>query len=194
MDAKAPTASRSVPDCLLKPQIRLYGGLDDEKYNDFQAQLDRALDGAGPIGFELTTTGGDADLARRIGLDFRIATEQFGRESFFIGKTIVYSAGITIMAAFERRRRFLTQDCVLLIHERRMNLSLNLSGALSDCLRQIEEVRHQLTSGLEVEERGFEALCERTDVSPEECRKKARTGWYISAGEALNCRLVEGLL
>jgi hypothetical protein len=50
--------------------------------------LDSPLKVEGQIAVELTTSGGDADLARRIGMDIEIATEHFGREIFFIGKTI----------------------------------------------------------------------------------------------------------
>jgi hypothetical protein len=123
MDAQPQHAATSVPDCLIR--------LTENKYLDFQSQLDNALNSEGPIGLELTTTGGDADLARRICMDINLFGERLGREFWFTGKTTVYSAGVTILAGFPRERRFITKDCVLLIHERPMDMSLQLSGPLA---------------------------------------------------------------
>jgi hypothetical protein len=131
METQLRRTAISVPDCLIRPQIRMSGLLTDEKYLDFQSQLDNALNSEGPIGLELTTTGGDADLARRICMDINLFGERLGREFWFTGKTTVYSAGVTILAGFPRERRFITKDCVLLIHERHMDMSLQLSGPLA---------------------------------------------------------------
>ncbi|WP_353642205.1 peptidase S14 [Mesorhizobium sp. WSM2239] len=194
MDAQISRTATSVPDCLLRPQIRMSGLLTDNKYLDFQSQLDNALNGEGPIGIELTTTGGDADLARRICMDINLFGERLGREFWFIGKTTVYSAGMTILAGFPRKRRFITRDCVLLIHERHLDMSLQLSGPLPSSLQQVQEMEHQLKTGIEIEREGFEMLCRDTGVGLDECIEKARTSWYVKADEALKLRLVEGVL
>jgi hypothetical protein len=194
MDAVAVAESRSLPKCLMRPQIRLSGLIDDSKFLDFQSQLDSALNADGPIALELTTTGGDADVARRIGMDIQIAAEHLGREIFFLGKTAVYSAGVTVMASFPRGRRYLTRDCVLLIHERRMEQSLQLSGPLPANLQRVEEVVAQLRVGIEIERAGFAMLCAGTEVGCDECFEKARTNWYLKSEEALERRLVEGVL
>jgi hypothetical protein len=52
---------------------------------------------------ELTTEGGDADGARRMALEIRLCREWHNRDTYFVGKTVVMSAGITIMAAFPRQ-------------------------------------------------------------------------------------------
>ena len=194
MDAQPQRTATSVPECLIRPQIRMTGLLTDNKYLDFQTQLDNALNGEGPIGVELTTTGGDADLARRISMDISFFSERRGREFWFIGKTTVYSAGVTILAGFPRKRRFITRDCVLLIHERHLDMSLQLSGPLSSSLQRVQEMENELKTSIEIERDGFEMLCRDTGVSLDECIEKARTSWYVKADEALKLRLVEGLL
>jgi ATP-dependent protease ClpP protease subunit len=194
MDIQTSDEAREIPKCLFSPQIRLSGLIDDNKFIDFQCQLDNALKTDGQIAVELTTPGGDADLARRIGMDVQLAAEHFGREIFFIGKTIVYSAGVTLMASFPRKRRYLTRDCLLLIHERRMDQSLQLSGPLQASLQRVKEMEAQLTVGIEVERTGFAMLCEGTRVGCDECVERARTNWYLKSDEALNRRLVQGVL
>jgi ATP-dependent Clp protease, protease subunit len=200
MDAKTPAKDRSdigktdTPDCLIWPQIRLSGLIDDNKFLDFQSQLDNALKGDGPIGLELTTTGGDADLARRICMDINLFSEHLHREFWFIGKATVYSAGVTIMAGVPRERRFITRDCILLIHERRLQRSVDLNGPLQGCLQRIHEIEHELQVGIEMERDGFAQLCEGTNLTLEECIEKARTSWYVKSDEALRLRLVQGVL
>lgn len=194
MDARASRQEESIPESVLRPQIRLCGVIDEAKFVDFQAQLDKALEDGGPIGFELTTDGGTADLARRIAMDVQLASEKFRRELFFIGKTIVYSGGVTIMAAFPRARRYLTRDCVLLIHERRLEMSVGMSGALSGNLTRIKEVENEIRIGLEREKEGFAMLIEDSEVSMDELYDKARENWYLRAQEALERRLIEGIL
>lgn len=194
MDATAPNNSKPIPDCLLRPQLRLFGAIDNDKYADFQAQFDKALAGEGQIGFELTTNGGSADLARRIALDIQIAAEKLGREIFFIGKTIVYSAGVTIMAAFPRKRRYLARDCILLVHERRLEKSVQLSGALPGNLARIKEVENELKIGLDIEKKGFAMLIEGSDVDMDELYEKARENWYVRAEEALERKLIAGIV
>lgn len=184
----------NIPECILRPQIRLAGPIDEAKFTDFRSQLDEALAGEGPIGFELTTLGGDADLARRIGLDLLLVCEQLGRDIIFVGKTAVYSAGVTIMAAIPRNRRYLTRDCVLLIHERRLDLSLNLSGPLRANLQRVKEIESQLKVGLAIERDGFAMLCRDSRLDAEECYRRACTSWYCRAEEALDWRLVEGVI
>ena len=111
------TSTRS---CLFSPNVRVYGTIGEGTVWSVLDQLDKVRRSDAPIVFELTTPGGDPDAARRIGLEIRLCREWHGRETFFVGKTDVMSAGITIMAAFPRDRRFLTRDTQLLVHERRM--------------------------------------------------------------------------
>ena len=63
----------------------------------------------------------------------------------FLGKSVVYSAGISIMSGLPVERRYLARDCMLLIHERRLDKTLQLKGAMrgmqvlvQDTLAEIE--------------------------------------------------------
>src|SRR5687768_14573292 len=97
--------------------IRLLGPICDDMVAFFQRQLDDACTQPGSVVIELTTTGGEAESARRMACDLALCRKYHGKEFFFLGKTAIYSAGVTFMAEFPRTHRFLTEDAVLLVHE-----------------------------------------------------------------------------
>lgn len=66
----------------------------------------------------MSTSGEDADIGRRLALEIRLLQQHGKGEVYFLGKSLVYSAGVTFMAAFPAAHRFLASDCALLIHER----------------------------------------------------------------------------
>ena len=68
--------------------------------------------------FAITTLGGDPEIARAMGDDVRLIRDYTGRETLFLGKVAVYSAGATFMSAFPVDKRFLTRGTRIMIHER----------------------------------------------------------------------------
>ncbi len=182
------------PACLLLPQIRICGTIDIPAFDSFRAQLDDALERDGPIVLELTTFGGDADIARRMATDIGIARRQLRRDLLFLGKTFVYSSGITILAAFPRQKRYLTADAVLLVHDRKLETSFQLSGPLRASRQKLLDVLTEVEAGLKVQDEAYAALCRDSGVGLEQLREKAANNWYIDAQEALSRRLVEGLI
>jgi ATP-dependent protease ClpP protease subunit len=181
------------PQAISRPNIRLFGTVDDAFFDRFSDQLRKVLDTNDPIILELTTLGGDADTGRRIALDLRLARET-GRETFFVGKTAVYSAGVTIMAAFPPGNRHLSRDCMLLIHERRVDQQVHFSGPLKSNIQLAEEMIGQLQVGIALERDGFRHLIEGSDLSLDEVTRRAEGSWYLSAEDALRYRLVAGLV
>jgi ATP-dependent protease ClpP protease subunit len=148
----------------------------------------------GAILVEVFTDGGDAEIGRRLAEEVRLLRQQHGRDMWFLGKTLVASAGVTIMAAFPKDRRWLTSDAALLIHGRRMTKDLHLEGPLGSCRRVLEEMIADIDHGLRLEERGFAELIEGSDVDADEVARRAYGGWYLSAEEALSRGLIAGLI
>ena len=128
---------------LLQPQVRLWGDVNDDMLGSFHAQIGTAV-GAGPLVIELTTNGGDAEMGRRLAMEIRLLHERLGRRIVFLGATAVYSAGVSIMAAFPRTDRVLTADAVLLIHRRRLSETVDLHGSLSVCEQKARELLTQI--------------------------------------------------
>jgi hypothetical protein len=67
---------------------------------------------------------------------------------WFLGKTLVASAAVMVMAGFPRDRRCLTRDTTLLIHGRRMMRNVHLEGPLGSCRRVLEEIIADIDNGL----------------------------------------------
>lgn len=158
------TSSESSGIPTIKANVRLAGSVDERMFQEFQSQMQTIA----PLVFELTTTGGDADIGRRLALEVRLLRQQSAREVYFLGKSTVYSAGVTFMAAFPATHRFLTADCVLLVHERRMDKELKLSGALRACTAVVKDVLAEIMNGQELERDGFKELIEGTSLSFEQ--------------------------
>jgi ATP-dependent protease ClpP protease subunit len=177
----------------LQADVRLYGTVQQGMLDEFFRQQAQAPN-EGPLVIELSTSGGDADVGRRIALELGLWQRE-GRELFFLGKTQVYSAGITIMSAFEPARRFLTADCELLIHERKMQKEVRLDGALRGCRSTVQDILAEIDSGQRLEREGFAQLVRGTTVTIEDLEKKILSSdWYLTAEEARKAGLVGGIV
>lgn len=179
---------------LTRTTIRLSGPVGHPMVASFFDQLLPVLDVEGSILIELFTDGGDAEIGRRLAQEVRLLCEQHARDLWFFGKTLVASAGVTIMGAFPKQKRWLTRDAALLIHGRRMTKDLHLEGPLGSCRRVLEEMIADIDHGLRLEEQGFSELIEGSSVTSEEITRRAYGGWYLSAQDALDMGLVAGLV
>src|SRR6516225_1355569 len=179
---------------LARPTVRLYGSVGHPMVASFFDQLLPVLDVEGSVLVELFTDGGDAEIGRRLAEEVRLLRQEHGRDVWFLGKTLVASAGVTVMAAFPKEKRWLTRDAALLIHGRRMVKDLHLEGPLGSCRRVLEEMIADIDHGLRLEEQGFAELIDGAGVDAEEIARRAYGGWYLSAEEALSRGLIAGLV
>ena len=105
------------------PAILLAGSVDYDMYNHFRSQLDECKK-EGLVVTELSTLGGDPEVARIMGEDIRFHSENAPNCRFvFLGKAAIYSAGTTFMSFFAVENRYLTRGTRLMVHERRDHLS-----------------------------------------------------------------------
>jgi ATP-dependent protease ClpP protease subunit len=117
------------------------------------------------------------------------------REVFFLGKTYVYSAGITLMAAVPASHRYLTRDTVLLIHERRMDKKVHFNGALRSAIAVAQDLLAELEIGQKLERNDFEHLVAGTELTTDALLDRVMNkDWYVTADEALALKLVAGLV
>ncbi|HTU11918.1 MAG TPA: ATP-dependent Clp protease proteolytic subunit [Allosphingosinicella sp.] len=182
------------PAILDRPRISLVGEIDRFSVERFLDQLAAAEQAGGDVAFELTTLGGDPDMARRIVLEIDRARARLAGRFLFLGKTVVYSAGATIMAAFPCPDRWLSAEAMLMIHGRKLEETLQLSGPIRASLPMVEALLAQLNVGIAQEEEGFRRLVDGCGISPEEIRQKALHNWYLTAGEALKRGLIGGIV
>ena len=183
-----------IPAEVVFPTIRLWGQVNEGMLARFMDAMDNIIkNNFQSFGVELFTGGGEAETGRRIALEIRLAGER-GIHVYFIGKTMVYSAGVTIMAAFPRGNRYLSKDCVLLIHGRNMEKTVTLSGPIKASLLIARSLVSEIETGLALEQQGFRELIDGTEVLLDEVAEKAQGNWYVTAEEALERGLVAGLL
>lgn len=192
--ADTPAGGETLPACLHRPQVRLLGEVTAETVESFLGQLADAPRDDPVIAVETSTLGGDAELARRLVLEIGLARERLGKRLVFLGKTAVYSAGVTLMSAFPRADRYLTRDAVLLIHGRQLEKTIEVSGPMRASLPKLRAACARVELGLRLEEETFRRLIEGSDIGLEELCAKALHNWYVPADEALERGLVAALV
>lgn len=175
------------------PDLRLYGEVNRAMLDEFLRQQAEAPPDQ-PLVLELSTPGGDADLGRRIAQEIR-QWQREGRDIYFFGKSFVYSAGVSVMAAFACDRRFLSADCELLIHERKLKKALRLDGSLKACAAQVKNTLAEIESGERLERDGFLELVKGSSLTLADLQARVcERDWYLPATDAQGLGLVAGLV
>lgn len=178
---------------LFDPNLRIHGLIDDTVVTKALDDLKTVRSGEDDLYVEIDTPGGDADGARRLALEFKLFLKHSGRNGYIIGKNTVYSAGVTVLAAFPKACRFLCPQAVLLIHERRLEKDLVLNGPIRSCLQIVREQLALLETAERLENEGFADLVQGSRTSLEELRDHALTNCYLMAARALELGLVEDI-
>jgi ATP-dependent protease ClpP protease subunit len=178
----------------LDPSILLSGTVDYAMYADFRSKLANAP-AEGLVVIELTTLGGDPEVARIMGEDVRFRSElEPARRFVFLGKAAVYSAGTTLMSFFAAENRYLTRGTRLMIHERKMDKQVHVEGPLTRCIAGLEATLNEIRESIAIQNEGFENVIRGSKVTMEEVLRRAPSNWYVEAQEALELGLVSGII
>ena len=176
------------------PRILLSGVVDYSMYLNFRQQFENAASKDLVI-IELSTLGGDPEVARMMGEDIRFASEMEPQRRFvFLGKAAIYSAGTTFMSFFARENRYLTRGSRLMIHERKLTRKLHIEGPLTTCLASVQGTINEIQCSIEIQNEGFQNLINGSSVTLEQVIERAPSNWYVEAQEALRLGLVEAVL
>ena len=176
------------------PAIALSGIVDYEMYTKFRTQFDSASE-ENIVVTELSTLGGDPEVARMMGEDIRFASEMEPQRRFvFFGKAAIYSAGTTFMSFFARQNRYLARGTRLMIHERKLSKKLVIDGPLTTCIAVVKATLNEIKCSIAIQNEGFENLIVGSNVTLEEVLQKAPSNWYLEAQEAKTLGLVEEVL
>jgi ATP-dependent protease ClpP protease subunit len=176
------------------PAVPLSGTVDYAMYSAFRNQLS-AAPAEGIVVVELSTLGGDPEVARMMGEDIRFHSDlNPARRVVFLGKAAIYSAGTTFMSFFARENRYLTRGTRLMIHERKMNSTLNIEGPLTSCVATVEATLNEIKASIVIQNEGFENLVRGSSVTMDDVLSRAPSNWYIEAQEAQQLGLIEAVL
>lgn len=188
------TASTLQPNDFKTPGIVLSGTVDQSMYATFREQLNSCPD-EGLCIVELSTLGGDPEVARLMGEDVRFNSDLYpARRIVFLGKAAIYSAGTTFMSFFARQNRYLTRGTRLMIHERLMSCSLELNGPLTTCIASVQAKLNELETSIAIQNEGFAELVRGSNLSLEDVVTRATSNWYIEAEEAAQLGLIEAVI
>jgi ATP-dependent protease ClpP protease subunit len=182
------------PEDFSSPAILLGGPVDYDMYKAFRSQLD-ACKKEGLVVTELSTLGGDPEVARMMGEDIRFHSDNTkGCRFVFLGKAAIYSAGTTFMSFFSAENRYLTRGTRLMIHERKLDKTLHITGPLTTCVATVTAVLHEIEASIAIQNEGFENLIRGSKIAMEEVLGHAPCNWYIEANEARALGLVAEVL
>jgi ATP-dependent protease ClpP protease subunit len=182
------------PEAFAAPAIVLSGIMDYAMYGFFRQQLNVAAF-EGPVVIELSTLGGDPEVARVMGEDVRFHSDANpSRRLVFLGKAVVYSAGTTFMSFFAKENRYLTRGTRLMIHERQITRTLQLTGPLTACMASVQAVINEIAASVEIQNEGFANLVRGSSICMDDVITRAATSWYLEANEACALGLVEQVL
>ena len=182
------------PPAFKAPAVMLSGSVNYEMYKDFRRQFDAASQ-QDLVVVELSTLGGDPEVARMMGEDIRFASEMTPDRRFvFLGKADIYSAGTTFMSFFARSNRYLTRGTRLMIHERKLSKELKIDGPLTTCIATVKATLHEIESSIEIQNEGFANLIVGSSVTMEQVLERAPYNWYIEAEEAKTLGLIEAVV
>ena len=176
------------------PRILLAGAVDYAMYDRFRDRLTQAPD-SGLVVIELSTLGGDPEVARMMGEDVRFQSDiNPARRLVFLGKAAIYSARATFMSFFAVENRYLTRGARVMIHERKMDKTLHIAGPLTTCIASVKAMLNELEHSIAIQNEGFENLVRGSAVTMDEVLRRAPENWYIEAQEAKALGLVAGVL
>ena len=188
------TSEQPTPTMFRNPAILLSGAVDYAMYGAFRQQFINAP-AEGVVVIELSTLGGDPEVARMMGEDVRFHSDmQPNRRFVFLGKAAIYSAGTTFMAFFAKENRFLTRGTRLMIHERVLNKTLTLSGPLTTCVASVKATLNEIEASVAIQNEGFENLIRGSSVTMDQVLERAPSNWYVEANEAVALGLVQAVL
>jgi ATP-dependent protease ClpP protease subunit len=182
------------PQDFSSPAILLGGPVDYDMYKTFRSQLDASVK-TGLVVTELSTLGGDPEVARMMGEDIRFHSENSSDCRFvFLGKAAIYSAGTTFMSFFSIENRYLTRGTRLMIHERKLDKQLQINGPLTTCVATVTAALNEIEASIAIQNEGFANLIRGSQVAMDEVLRRAPSNWYIEANDAKSLGLVAEVL
>ena len=176
------------------PAVLLSGTVDYDMYKEFRRQLDQAPE-TGLIVFELSTLGGDPEVARMMGEDVRFHSDMDDNRRFvFLGKAAIYSAGTTFMSFFATSNRYVTRGARIMVHERKLKKTLEIDGPLTTCVATVKATLNEIEASIAIQNEGFENLIRGSNVTMEQVLERAPSNWYIEAHEAVELGLIRAII
>jgi hypothetical protein len=81
-----------------------------------------------------------------------------------------------------------------MIHERKLNKTLNIDGPLTTCIATVKATLHEIEASIAIQNEGFQNLIIGSQVTMGQVLERAPFNWYIEAQDALSLGLIAAVL
>ena len=81
-----------------------------------------------------------------------------------------------------------------MVHERKLNKTLNIDGPLTTCVATVKATLNEIQASITIQNEGFENLIRGSNVTMGQVLERALVNWYIEAQEALLLGLIRAVL
>jgi hypothetical protein len=182
--------SKLMPKDFDAPAILLGGPVDYDMYKDFRPVPERRI-GRHRIVDAWRRSGSCPHDGRRHSLPQR----EFAQPPVCLpGKGRDLFSGDDLHEFFAVENRYLTRGTRLMIHERKLDKTLHISGPLTTCVATVKATLHEIEASIAIQNEGFENLIRGSKVMLDDLLSRAPGNWYIEATEARSLGLVSDVL
>jgi hypothetical protein len=81
-----------------------------------------------------------------------------------------------------------------MIHERKLNKTLEVNGPLTSCIASVKALLHEIEHSIAIQNEGFENLVRGSSVTMDEVLRRAPDNWYLEAQEAKALGLIREVI
>lgn len=81
-----------------------------------------------------------------------------------------------------------------MIHERKLEKTLMVSGPLTSCIASVSALLHEIEHSIAIQNEGFENLIRGSSIAMDEVLERAPSNWYLEAQDALSRGLIAGVI
>ncbi len=140
----------------------------------------------------LTTYGGASGYA--MGMFERLRLAQASFDLTIVGLGVVYSHGVTLLMAFPKERRFVSNGTRLYIHELQRSVKLSLEGSHSARRLLLDQERETFREEQMTLEWMVQLISDGCGRDPTDIRERLVAGAYFSGDEAVKFGLAGALV
>ncbi|MBO9547281.1 hypothetical protein [Caulobacter sp.] len=98
------------------------------------------------------------------------------------------------MSFFATANRYLTRGARLMIHERKLNKTLELNGPLTACVASVKAVLHEIEHPIVIQNEGFANLIAGASADMVTVLERASSNGYTEAEEARSLGLIRAVI
>jgi ATP-dependent protease ClpP protease subunit len=177
-----------------KRVIHLIGRVDEKMLEKFRVDRAKLFDGASPaeVIVTLTTGGGDVAWGWAIFDELKVLAHMTSLRLLCVG--MIYSMGVAIAMALPLDRRFASEHASFYMHKSQLTYGERREGVEEDHENEYREYGARIDFFKQNSEMIVAGISQGTNLSLDDVRTLFKQPRYLSASEAVEKRLVSGVV